>query len=133
MTAGGDTARRNTAGRSPAGRSGPDRVAAVRVAPRPSSAGRPTSARAASGRPADYRPAARPAPRAATGPDWPARVLLALMFLAVVAMLSLPQASAASASFGWMPLWLLGLPGTAWLALAGSRRHEARRDAAIAS
>ena len=58
--------------------------------------------------------------------DWPARVLLALMFLAVVAMLSLPQARVASASFGWMPLWLFGLPATAWLALAGVRRREGR-------
>ena len=66
------------------------------------------------------------AARGASATDWPARVLLALMFLAVVAMLSLPQARAASASFGWMPLWLFGLPATAWLALVGVRRREGR-------
>jgi hypothetical protein len=53
-------------------------------------------------------------------------VLLAAMFLAVVAMLSLPQARAASATFGWLPLWLVGLPATAWLALAGARRRSVR-------
>ncbi|MEN1941395.1 hypothetical protein WCE41_09685 [Luteimonas sp. MJ246] len=59
---------------------------------------------------------------AKAAPDWTARVLLALMFLAAVAMLSLPPARGASDSFGWLPLWLAGLPGTAWLALAMARR-----------
>ncbi|MEN1956031.1 hypothetical protein WCE34_08040 [Luteimonas sp. MJ204] len=57
------------------------------------------------------------------GPDWVARGVLALMFLALVAMLSLPQARGDSASFGWVPLWLAGLPVTAWLALAVARRR----------
>ncbi|MGY0612786.1 hypothetical protein [Luteimonas sp. A501] len=56
-------------------------------------------------------------------PDWVARGVLALMFLALVAMLSLPQARGDSASFGWVPLWLAGLPVTAWLALAVARRR----------
>jgi len=60
------------------------------------------------------------------GPDWPARVLGATLFLAVIAMLSLPQARAASTTFGLLPLWLVGLPATAWLALAGARRRGAR-------
>lgn len=63
------------------------------------------------------------ATHAAAGIDWPARVVLALMFLAVVAMLSLPQARAANATFGVLPLWLAGLPATAWLALATVRRR----------
>jgi len=62
--------------------------------------------------------------QAAPGPDWPARAMLALMFLAAVAMLSLPQARAVSATFGWLPLWLAGLPAIAWLALAGARRRS---------
>jgi hypothetical protein len=50
-------------------------------------------------------------------------VVTALVFLAAMAMLSLPQARAASATFGWLPLWLPGLPATAWLALALARRR----------
>jgi hypothetical protein len=46
-----------------------------------------------------------------------ARGLLGAMFLAVVAMASLPGAREASATFGWMPLWLLAMPASAWLAL----------------
>ncbi|QDW66949.1 hypothetical protein [Luteimonas granuli] len=60
-------------------------------------------------------------------PDWPARVVLAAMFLAVVAMLSLPQARGASAVLGWLPLWLAGLPASAWLALAAARRRAESR------
>lgn len=56
-------------------------------------------------------------------PDWAGRVVLALAFLAVVAMLSLPQARTASATFGWLPLWLAGLPAAAGLALAAARRR----------
>lgn len=58
---------------------------------------------------------------AAAGPDWAGRAVLGLAFLAAVAMLSLPQARTASPAFGWMPLWLAGLPATAWLALALAR------------
>lgn len=57
-------------------------------------------------------------------PDWAGRVVLALAFLAVVAMLSLPEARAASATFGWLPLWLAGLPATAGLALAAVRHRR---------
>lgn len=56
-------------------------------------------------------------------PDWAGRVVLALVFLAVVAMLSLPQARMASPTFGWLPLWLAGLPTAAGLALAAARRR----------
>lgn len=69
------------------------------------------------------RPTSLPVRSPAPGPDWPARVVAALVFLAAMAMLSLPQARAASATFGWLPLWLPGLPATAWLALAVARRH----------
>ena len=56
-------------------------------------------------------------------PDWAGRAVLALAFLAAGAMLSLPDARTASAMFGWLPLWLAGLPATAGLALAAARRH----------
>lgn len=130
MTTHGMTARSTAARRSTAGRSGADRRPAPRTAPRARAAGRAATERTPGQRPVP-RPAAgagllRVAARGAPGTDWPARVLLALMFLAVVAMVSLPQARVASASFGWMPLWLFGLPATAWLALAGVRRHEGR-------
>lgn len=68
-------------------------------------------------------PAIRAAARTpAAAPDWPARTVLALLFLAVVALLSLPGARGDSATFGWLPLWLAGLPASAWLALATARR-----------
>lgn len=74
-----------------------------------------------------FHPAVPSAPgtrlQAVAGPDWLARVLLALLFLAAVAMVSLPQARSASTTFGWLPLWLAGLPATAWLALASARRR----------
>lgn len=100
----------------------------------PTTAHRPGARRSTasrvSRRPAPGRCTARPtflhpSLPAAPAPDWPARVVLALVFLAAVAMLSLPQARAASATFGWLPLWLAGLPATAWLALAAARRHAA--------
>jgi len=36
--------------------------------------------------------------------------LLGAVFLGVIAMLSLPAARGDSAAFGWMPLWLVGMP-----------------------
>jgi hypothetical protein len=51
-----------------------------------------------------------------------ARVLLGVFCIAAVAVLSLPQARAASAAFGWTPLWLLAMPLSAWLALQLRRR-----------
>lgn len=62
-------------------------------------------------------------PAGAAAPDWAARALVAALFLAAVAVLSLPQARHASPAFGWVPLWLLGLPATAWLALRLARRR----------
>lgn len=59
-------------------------------------------------------------------PDWAGRVVLALAFLALVAMLSLPQARSASPTFGWLPLWLSGLPAAAAAALAVARRRGGR-------
>lgn len=52
--------------------------------------------------------------------------LLGLLFLALVALSSLPAARAASPVFGWTPLWLLGLPAAALataFALRLMRRH----------
>lgn len=58
------------------------------------------------------------APAAASAADrLLARALLAALFLGLVALASLPAARAASATFGWVPLWLLLVPATAWLAL----------------
>lgn len=65
--------------------------------------------------------------RRAGSPDWPLRLVMALTFLAAVAMASLPQARAASATFGWLPLWLAALPASAWLALAGARGRQRGR------
>lgn len=56
------------------------------------------------------------------GADWPARLVVASAFLAAVAMLSLPQARGASATFGLLPFWLAVLPAAAWSALALVRR-----------
>jgi predicted outer membrane lipoprotein len=38
--------------------------------------------------------------------------LLGALFLGIVAVLSLPAARADSAAFGWMPMWLIGMPLT---------------------
>jgi len=104
-----------TANPTPAHAAGARRSTANRPAPRRRESRRSTA-----------RPVASPAWRPVPGPDWPARVLGATLFLAVIAMLSLPQARAASTTFGLLPLWLVGLPATAWLALAGARRRGAR-------
>lgn len=58
------------------------------------------------------------------------QVLLGLLFLAGVALLSLPAARGVSATFGWMPLWLLGLPGMA-LAMAFMLRRRTSQTLAI--
>lgn len=55
------------------------------------------------------------------------QLLSGLLFLGAVAIVSLPAARA-SASFGWMPLWLLGLPAASLATariLAWSRRGDA--------
>ena len=56
--------------------------------------------------------------------------LLAAAALALVAMLSLPAMRSVSESFGWLPLWLLTLPLTAWAA-ARALRHRAQREAML--
>ena len=57
-----------------------------------------------------------------------ARALQALLFVALVAMASLPQARTVNETFGWLPLWLLAIPSAAWLALwAATRFGEAAR------
>jgi len=53
-----------------------------------------------------------------------ARLLLGTLCVAAVAVLSLPQARAVSAVFGWTPLWLLAAPSSAWLALQLRRRAQ---------
>jgi len=45
------------------------------------------------------------------------QALLGALFLGIVALLSLPVARGDNAFVGWMPLWLLGMPITALLAL----------------
>jgi hypothetical protein len=62
------------------------------------------------------------------------RAALALVLLGAVAMLSFPAARGVSESFGWLPLWLLGLPLSAWAvarwrhryAPVGAARSQAR-------
>lgn len=51
-----------------------------------------------------------------------ARALQALLFVAVVAMASVPQARTVSDTFGWLPLWLLAIPSAAWVALWAAAR-----------
>lgn len=60
--------------------------------------------------------------------------MIGLAFLGAVAMLSLPGARAAGA-LGWMPLWLLGMPLAALLALrlADLRERMPRRRAPVPS
>lgn len=67
----------------------------------------------------------RPDPRLAP-------VILGALFIAAVAVLSLPQARGVSEAFGWMPLWLFALPLAAWLGLQAGRlgdRAGGRREA----
>lgn len=49
------------------------------------------------------------------------RLLVAALFVAAVAVLSLPAARTTSLLLGWMPLWLLGMPLTSVVALRVSR------------
>lgn len=58
------------------------------------------------------------------------RVLQAVM-AGTAAVVLLPFAQADTASFGWLPLWLVGLPIASWMALSGVRRLEARADAGL--
>jgi BarA-like signal transduction histidine kinase len=56
--------------------------------------------------------------------------LLGAVALALVAMLSLPAARSAGATFGWMPFWLLALPLMAW-ATARALRQRRHRECAL--
>ncbi|GAA4855188.1 hypothetical protein [Luteimonas vadosa] len=42
--------------------------------------------------------------------------------VALVAVVSLPQARGFHAGIGWIPFWLLALPASAWCALWAARR-----------
>uniref|UniRef100_UPI001F57E60B hypothetical protein n=1 Tax=Luteimonas aquatica TaxID=450364 RepID=UPI001F57E60B len=59
--------------------------------------------------------------------------LMGALFLGAVAMLSLPAARGASAAFGWMPLWLLGMPLASLLALWLGRAAAAMRPSVLAA
>lgn len=83
--------------------------------------------------------AAGPLPPASTAsaagegaPAFLAPALLGLLALAAVALLSLPAARGYSATLGWMPLWLAGLPASAWLALWLGRRGDRGAGASVA-
>ena len=65
-------------------------------------------------------PQSMPTPRAAM--PVLEQVLLAAIGLALVLMLSFPAARGTSALFGWMALWLPGLPLAALLACRLARR-----------
>ena len=57
------------------------------------------------------------------------QALLGAVALALVAMLSFPEARGAGETFGWMPFWLAALPVCAWAVARGLRR---RAEAALA-
>lgn len=61
--------------------------------------------------------------------------LVGAVFLGLIAMLSLPAARGDSATFGWMPLWLVGMPlvslVTLLLVRAIGSRVQARAAVAI--
>lgn len=99
-------------------------MTASRHATRPTTLRRRTP-RAETARRATRRP--QRAIRPAEAVDWPVRVVQAALFLGVVAVLSLAPARAASGPLGLVPVWLLLLPASAWLALAVARRRTAAR------
>lgn len=74
--------------------------------------------------------AARHVPRAQPERVQLAAVLGGVVFLALVAISTLPAARGTSAWFGPMPLWLLGMPLASIAALALSRRtpHRAQQS-----
>lgn len=59
------------------------------------------------------------------------QVLWSLLFLGVVAMLSLPEARSSSVALGWMPLWLAGLPAAALATSVLLRWVHAREPAPL--
>jgi hypothetical protein len=61
------------------------------------------------------------------------RVLRQLLLCGLFAVLLLPAARGSSAWLGWLPLWLLAMPATAWWALHRFRlpQWQARRDAQV--
>ena len=60
-----------------------------------------------------------------TAASTPGQVLLGLLFLAAIALFSLPGARGASSAIGAMPLWLLGMPLASLLALAAAHAFDA--------
>jgi hypothetical protein len=52
--------------------------------------------------------------------------LLGVAVLALITMLSLSAARGASATFGWLPFWLLALPLSAWMTARGLRYRDSR-------
>ncbi len=65
-------------------------------------------------------PASRPAQPALAMVE---QAMLGLAVLALVALVSLPAAHGASATFGWLPFWLLALPLSAWTTARLLRLH----------
>lgn len=59
------------------------------------------------------------------------QAMLGAVALALVAMLSLPAARGVSEVFGWLPLWLLALPLSAW-AVARTLRHRSNAEPILA-
>jgi hypothetical protein len=63
------------------------------------------------------------------------QVSLAFLILGLVSIASFPAARGFSASFGWLPFWLLALPLSAWTvarALRGhGEKHVARASANV--
>lgn len=55
------------------------------------------------------------------------QALLGVFAVALVAVLSLPQARSFDAGIGWVPFWLLAMPASAWCALWAAGRWPTRR------
>jgi len=59
-------------------------------------------------------------------------VLLGLMAVGAIVLLSFPGARAGTSAVGWPPMWLLGLPGAAWVTLQLLRLPRRRGRASSA-
>ena len=61
------------------------------------------------------------------------QALSGVLFLGVIAMLSLPAARSANIVVGWMPLWLLGMPLAALAAVCAARFARSAQPIATAA
>lgn len=66
----------------------------------------------------------RALPRA---PSLLGQTLLGVFAVALLTVMSLPQARSFDAFIGWVPFWLLAMPASAWCALWAAGRWPTRR------